>query len=408
MKWAPEHVFAKNVFDQSLTFEAMNEFFVPPSGKFARPFILNGDTLNGIDGFYHEMEPFFKTDALTDNALKWMDEPVKKGQPFFLFLGYGAAHYPLQARPEDIAKYRGTYKIGWDKIRKDRLIRLKEKGLIPEITELSPPSSNVNKFRGHPAGDEERRAKIPLYRPWDTLDEEEQDELDLEMAVFAAMVDRMDQNIGRVLNYLDEKGIADNTIVIFLSDNGSCPYDSNRDFESPPGVAEGFRTLCAAWANAGNTPFKYFKQYGHEGGAHTHFILRWPEKVRPGTITHQQGHIIDIAPTLLETANAQYPERLGEISPQPLQGSSLMPILEGKERQEPDFFLSGWTDKFRMFRQKEWKIVRLNGENWELYNLNDDPTEINNLAEQMPEKVDELVKNYELKQKRLEEAAGNQ
>jgi arylsulfatase len=161
----------------------------------------------------------------------------------------------------------------------------------------------------------------------------------------------MDQNIGRVLSYLDEKGIADNTIVIYLSDNGSCPYDSNRDFEYPPGVAEGFRTLCAAWANAGNTPFRYFKQYGHEGGAHTHFILRWPEKVKPGTITQQTGHIIDIAPTLLEASNAPYPEKLGNINPQPLEGSSLMPVLLGGERKEPDFYISGWTENFRMFRK---------------------------------------------------------
>ena len=217
----------------------------------------------------------------------------------------------MQARPEDIAKYRGTYKKGWDKIREERLERLKKMKLIPDSTQISPPTSNINKFRGHPEGDEERRAKIPLYRPWNTLEEKEQDNLDLEMAVFAAMVDRMDQNIGRILNYLDEKGIADNTIVIYLSDNGSCPYDSNRDFDYPPGVAEGFRTLCAAWANAGNTPFKYFKQYGHEGGAHTHFILRWPNKVNPGTITHQTGHIVDIAPTLLDAANVIYPDTLG-------------------------------------------------------------------------------------------------
>ena len=225
------------------------------------------------------------------------------------------------------------------------------------------------------------------------------------MAVFAAMVDRMDQNIGRVLNYLDEKGIADNTIVIYLSDNGSCPYDSNRDFEYPPGVAEGFRTLCAAWANAGNTPFKYFKQYGHEGGAHTHFILRWPKQVQSGQITHQTGHIVDIAPTLLEAAKIEYPAEIGEIKPQPLQGNSLIPILDGKQRQEPEFYISGWTDRFRMFRQDEWKIVKLNGEDWELYNLKEDPTEINNLANANPEKVNELTKAYQAKQMELEETA---
>jgi len=208
MKWASKHVFAKTIFDQSLTFRAMNEFFEPPSGEFANPFILNGKQVD-VSDIYHEKKPFFKTDALTDNALKWMDKPVNSNQPFFLFLGYGAAHYPLQARPEAIAKYRGKYKIGWDKIREERLVKLKKQGLISEKTQLSPPSSNINKFRGHKKGNEEIRAKIPLYRPWEELTETEKDELDLEMAVYAAMVDCMDQNIGRVLNYLDQKGIAE-------------------------------------------------------------------------------------------------------------------------------------------------------------------------------------------------------
>jgi len=404
MKWAPEHVFARNIFDQSLTFRAMNEFFEPPSGEFANPFILNGNQVN-VQGIYHEKKPFFKTDALTDNAVKWMEEPVNRKQPFFLFLGYGAAHYPLQARPEDIAKYRGKYKKGWDKIREGRLVKLKKQGLIFETTQLSPPSSNINKFRGHKKDNEEIRAKIPLYRKWDELNKTEKDELDLEMAVYAAMVDRMDQNIGRVLNYLDQKGIADNTIVIYLSDNGSCPYDSNRNFDYPPGVAEGFRSLSAAWANAGNTPFRYFKQYGHEGGAHTHFILRWPERVGAGQITHQIGHIVDIAPTLLEALKIEYPDKLGEITPQPLQGNSLMPILKGGEPEESEFYMSGWTKRFRMFRQKDWKIVKLNNEDWELYNLKDDPTEITNLADKNPDKVNELVNAYQTKQEELKAEA---
>ena len=404
MKWAPEHVYAKHVFDQSLTFKAMSEFFIPPSGDFVNPFILNGDTVTP-DQIYHEKEPFYKTDVLTDNALKWIEEPASNGQPFFLFLGYGAAHYPLQARPEDMAKYRGKYLTGWDNIREERLNRLKEFGLLPQNTILSTPSSNVNKFRGHPAGDEEIRAKIPLYQPWENLSEKEKDDMDLEMSVFAAMVDRMDQNIGRVLSFLDKKGIADNTIVIYLSDNGSCPYDSNRDFEFPPGVAEGFRTLCAAWANAGNTPFKYFKQYGHEGGTHTHFILRWPKEVQAGTITHQQGHIVDIVPTLLEASKTHFPKKMGALEPQALQGVSLLPVLKGGEKEEPEFYMSGWTDKFRMFRQKEWKIVRLNNEDWELYNLNDDPTEMNNLAEKNQDKLNELITNYTKQQEVLKKSA---
>ncbi len=404
MRWAPDHVFARNVFDQSLTFRAMSEFFAPPSDEFVNPFILNGDTIHWQQ-VYHEKEPFYKTDALTDNALRWMEEPLRNGQPFFLFMGYGAAHYPLQARPEDIAKYRGTYKKGWDQIRQERMERLKEMGLMAESTQLSPPSSNINKFRGHPKGDEERRKKIPIYRPWEQLDEAEKDRLDLEMAVYAAMVDRMDQNIGRILTYLDKKGIADNTIVVYMSDNGSCPYDSNRDFDYPPGVAEGFRTLCAAWANAGNTPFRYFKQYGHEGGAQTHFLIRWPKKIKAGSITQQQGHIVDVVPTLLEAAGIQYPEKLGEITPQPLQGQSLMPVFQGKQKEEAEFYISGWTERFRMFRKGDYKIVKVNDEDWQLYHMSEDPTEINNLANQMPEKVKELAKAYAKKKATFKEAA---
>lgn len=404
MKWAPEHVFAKNIFDQSLTFHAMSEFFEPPSKKWSNPFILNGKEV-GVDEIYHEKKPFFKTDALTDNALKWMEKPVDDGQPFFLFLGYGAAHYPLQARPEDIAKYRGTYKKGWDRIREERMERLVAGNYFPQGTELSPPSSNINKFRGHPKDNKDLRDKIPMYREWDTLTDADKDEMDLEMSVFAAMVDCMDQNIGRVLDYLDEKGIADNTIVIYLSDNGSCPYDSNKNFDYPPGVAEGFRTLCAAWANAGNTPYKYFKQYGHEGGTQTHFILRWPRNVKAGQMTHQQGHIVDIAPTLLEAANVEYPEQIGGITPQALQGNSLMSVLNGGKREEPEFYMSGWTDKFRMYREKEWKIVKLNNEDWELYNLKEDPTELNNKASEMPEKLNELQKAYSNTKSRLKQEA---
>jgi len=180
---------------------------------------------------------------------------------------------------------------------------------------------------------------------------------------------------------------------------------SNRNFDYPPGVAEGFRSLSAAWANAGNTPFKYFKQYGHEGGSHTHFILRWPERVGAGQITHQTGHIVDIAPTLFDALKIEYPDKLGEITPQPLQGNSLMPILKGGEREEPEFYMSGWTKRFRMFRQKDWKIVKLNNEDWELYNFKNDPTEITNLADENPSKVEELKNAYQKKQAELKAEA---
>jgi arylsulfatase len=276
----------------------------------------------------------------------------------------------------------------------ERFDRLKKMKMIPENARLSPPSPNVNKFRGNPGGFDDIRSKIPLYRPWNTLSEKEKEELDLEMAVYAAMVDRMDQNIGRIMNKLEETGLSKNTIIIFLSDNGSCPYDSNKNFDFPPGDPRGFRTLCAAWANLGNTPFRYFKQYGHEGGTRTHCIVRWPGKIKPGTITNQTGHIIDFVPTLLEVAGIPYPESRNGKKTQPLDGKSLLPVWQGRQRPEPDFLISGWTERFRMYREKEWKIVNMNGEKWELYNLKKDPTEMYNLADKEPEVLLQLVNKY--------------
>jgi arylsulfatase A-like enzyme len=381
LDWVPEKMYASEVNDQSLTFWAMNEFFEPPSGEFARPFILNGEEVN-VDRIYHEKKPFFKTDALTDNALRWMDEPIRRKQPFFLFLGYGAPHYPLQARPEDIAKYRGLYLQGWDSIRMERYQRMVTLGIIPEWTKLSPPSSNVNRFRGNPGGFENKRANIPLYRPWDTLTGAEKDELDLEMAVYAAMIDRMDQNVGRILKKLEDEGISDNTLIIYVSDNGACPYDSNRDFEYPPGHPEGFRTLSAAWANASNTPFRFFKQYGHEGGARTHCLVNWPARIEPGSLYHSPVQMVDFFPTILDAAGVEYPESLNEVQSQPLHGASFLPVLEGGTGHEPSYIISGWTERFRMYREGKWKMVKKNGDAWELYNLNDDPTELQDLSQE--------------------------
>lgn len=322
-EWVPKSVYAKNAYDESYTFWAANEFFIPPDSTFERPFILQGDTLHARD-LYHHGDEFFKTDAFTDFALDKLQEQEGEDRPFFLYLPYGAAHYPLQARQEDIDKFRGKYLVGWDSVRQKRYEKMIALGILDAKYKLSAPSSNINKFRGHPKGDEERRAVIPLYRPWDTLSEGEKDELDLEMAVFAAMVHRMDYNIGRVINYLEEAGQLDNTLIMFLSDNGSCPYDSNKDFDHEPGDPAGYRTLSAAWANAGNTPFRYFKQYGHEGGAHTHFIAHWPRVIQPNQITNQPAHLVDIYPTLLDAVGIEYPDNLNGAPSLPLHGSSML------------------------------------------------------------------------------------
>lgn len=400
-KWVPEHCYAKNFFDKSIYFWANNEYYIPPSGEFSRPWYIDGKEVKANE-IEFEKSPFFKTDVFTDYALRYLDEMKDNGKPFFLYMPYNAAHYPLQGRPEDIELYRGKYRQGWDSIRASRFKRMKGMGIIDEGTNLSAPTDNINRFRGASVKGLDKDNKIPRYRPWNTLDEKEKDELDLEMAVFASLVHRMDINIGRIIDWLKKNDELDNTIIIYLSDNGSCPYDSNHDFDYPPGPAESYRTLCAAWANAGNTPFRYFKQFGHEGGCNTQFIVHWPGKAKSGLITDQPGHIVDIAPTLLEIANIDYPDEYNGNKTIPLHGSSLVPVLQGGERDEPPFFISGFKDKFRMFRSGDWKLVRANGDNWELYNLAEDRTEMNDLTGTMPEKLEEMKELYKQTRNKIE------
>ena len=384
--WVPDYCKAENVFDHSFYFWATTEYFVPPTGKFERPFYLEGREIEAAE-IVAEKEPKYKTDFITDYALKWLDEPDQKDKPFFLYLPYHAAHYPLQARPEDIAKYRGTYKKGWDKLRPERFAKMEELGVLPPNTKLSEPEGNLNTLRG---------PLIPEYTdyyPWEGLSEKQKDSLDLEMAVFAAIIDRMDQNIGRVLDKLESDGKLENTIVMFLVDNGSCPFYSNKS-DVAPGPANSYWCLRSAWANVGNTPYRQYKQCGHEGGSKTPFIVSWPGHIKANSITHQVGHVVDLAPTFLDILDVEYPSKINGFPSLALNGSSLMPIFKGEERVEPDYFMSG-LDKHRMFRSGKYKIARINGQDWELYNIIKDPSEMNNIALEMPEKVEELVGFYE-------------
>jgi arylsulfatase len=384
--WVPEYCKAENVFDHSFYFWATTEYFLPPSGEFERPFYLEGKEI-GADEIEHEKSPMYKTDFITDYALKWLGEAFQKEDPFFLYLPYHAAHYPLQARPEDIEKYRGKYLKGWDVLREERFERMQQMGVLPKGATLSPPENNLNKSRGPLIAD------YTDYYAWDTLSEAKKDSLDLEMAVFAAIIDRMDQNIGRVLKKLEDNGKLENTIIMYLNDNGSCPFYTNKIQDVPPGPANSYWSLRTAWSNLGNTPFRQHKQCGLEGGSHTPFIAYWPGKIAPNTITDQVGHVVDIAPTFLDLLNIHYPDSIQGHATLPLHGSSLLPVFMGEQRKEPDYFISG-MDKFRMFRSGDYKIVRMNGGTWELYNMISDPSELVNLADTMPEKVNELSEFY--------------
>jgi arylsulfatase len=189
---------------------------------------------------------------------------------------------------------------------------------------------------------------------------------------------------------------------LYLSDNGSCPYDSNQDFQTPPGPADSYRTLDPKWANLGNTPFRYFKQYGHEGGPRTQLIVNWPARIEPGTITGETGHVVDLLPTLIDAAGIIYPDSYsGEQTLGP-DGRSLVPVFAGEKVAPPEFLISGFSERFRMFRQGYFKIVKVNDGDWELYNLAEDPTELHNLAASQTDKAQAMETSYLQKKSELD------
>jgi arylsulfatase len=323
-----------------------------------------------IMGYTSPDKKFYHTDVFTDYAIDRLDEYKDEDKPFALYLPYTAPHYPLHAWPEDIAKYRGKYKIGWDKIREQRFKRMNKMGIIGPNHKLTPRASKA----------------------WDDLSEEQQDAEDLKMAVYAAMIDRVDQNLGRLFAKVKELGEWDNTLIMFLTDNGACPEQPNTTPNIPPGPVESYRTVSVGWANASNTPYRKFKSTDYEGGIRTPFIAHWPGVIKPG-MTNQVGHIIDVSATFRDITGAKYPQKiLGNKTKAPI-GKSLLPIFKGKER-EPHKEIYWHFSRANAVRQGDLKVVRA-GKFWELYDLKADPTEMNNLAEVKPDKTAELAKMWE-------------
>ncbi len=317
---------------------------------------------------------YYTTDAFTDHSIQTIRQFAKTGKPFFLHLAYTAPHYPLHARPEDIANYRGQYVMGWEELRRQRHARQGEMGLFDPLPALSRTDSNAY--------------------DWATAD---QDWEDHRMAVYAAMIDRMDQNIGRLLSTLEELGIEKDTMIIFLSDNGGCAEEpGGRDPTRQPGIASTYTAVGPAWGWAQNAPFRRYKSWVHEGGISTPLIVSWPGRVKPDTITTQVGHIIDVLPTCLELAGATYPAEFNGGKTAPLEGRSLLPILLGGTREPHEELCWEWSGNCAI-RRGQWKLVwdTLNPTGqWELYNLQADRTEMNDLADHNTELVTELSTAY--------------
>ncbi len=321
-------------------------------------------------------DDFYTTDAFTDHALKFIEtaSQAKTPAPFFLHVCYTAPHYPLHAKSKDIQKYQGQYKHGWEELRKTRHQKQIELGLIDPEWKLPEPGREV--------------------KAWDAA--EHKDWQDLRMAVYAAMIDSMDQNIGRLLSKLEETGQAKNTVVMFLSDNGGCAETpGGNDPKQIPGPKEFYAHCGPGWAYAQNTPFRRYKQWVHEGGISTPFIVRWPEYIKPNTWTDQVGHIIDVLPTCAELGGAKYPETHQDQKILPVEGLSLLPVLEAKKRDPHKTLCWEWAGN-RAIRQRQWKLCWDKGKKeWELYNIETDRTETNDLAKYNARRVEQMSADWQ-------------
>ena len=333
-------------------------------------------TFGHNDTLVTEFPPgFYTTDAFAAHAIETIKRFSKESKPFFVHLAFNAPHYPLHAWPEDIARYRGKYRKGWDDLRQQRHARQIAMGLIDPKWPLPPADSKSYDW-------------AKANQDWE----------DLRMATYAAMVDRMDQNIGKLLRTLTDLGIEENTVVMFLSDNGGCTEEpGGRDDTKQPGIVGTYTAVGPAWGAAQNTPFRRYKSWTNEGGISTPLIVRWPGRVKAGTMTNQIGHIIDVLPTCLEIAGAKSLAEIAGKKTQPIEGRSLAPVLRGVERPAPERLFWEWSGNCAV-RDGRWKLVwdTLNSaKQWQLYDIAADRTETKDLAKNHPERVKEMSAAYQ-------------
>ncbi len=353
------------------------------AANFFKPVHPRGITLDHAAITIDEPD-YYTTDAFTDYAIDFIREAKEtdNDRPFFLYLAYNAPHWPLQAPQEVVDKYKGKYMKGWSALRNERFRRMTDMELI-EPGNLLPPDDS---------------------RSWDSLNEDKKKEMDLRMAIYAAQVEQMDANIGRLINYLESNNLIENTIIIFLNDNGACAEGGMlgggpaAQLETEEGY---FLSYGQGWANASNTPLRKYKHWMHEGGIATPCIVSWPEGIpekNQGSILRQYAFLPDIMATFIDLAETRYPKQYAGNSIHPLQGKSFTSQLKGKDRpvhKEPVF----WEHEGnRAVRLGDYKLVMAwddnKPDNWELYNVRKDRTEMRDLSRQMPGKVEKMKKMW--------------
>ena len=351
---------------------------------------------------------YYATTAITDYAIQWLDEHAEKHaeQPFLLYIAFTAPHFPLHALQEDIQRYRDRYGSGWDSVRQERWARIQEldiaTGSLPARDGQLTPRYWKSEVMTQIGPGEVNRAFA-----WADLTAEQKRLQATKMAIHAAMIDRMDREIGRVLNRLERMGELDNTVVFFLSDNGGdatlMVRGDGHDPNALPGSASSYLALGPGWATVSNTPFRYHKIWVHEGGISTPLIVHWPAGIEArGELRRNMGHVIDLVPTILDLAGSQV---LGEEQPSrapPLPGRSLVPVFEEDGSVEREFLFFHHEGN-RALRVAEYKLVsaRENGAVWELYDLSKDRSETLDLAEQEPQRVEQLEARWEELERRF-------
>ncbi len=319
---------------------------------------------------------FYTTVANVDHAIDFIGEARGAKKPWFLYLAFNAPHSPLQPLEADYKRYLGNYDGGWDEVRTARVAKQKQIGLFNAQLEASPRPEHI------PAWD----TLTPEIRTWEAR----------RMAAYAALIDRVDREIGRLVADLERAGELENTLILFFSDNGACPYDRRTDARD----ADPFRATTrwsdsTGWAWARNTPFRFYKQNQYEGGIATPAIVHWPAglKTKPGSFDATPAHLVDVLPTLAEIAGAPVPETFPGRTPTPLAGVSLAPILAGKPlASRPPIHLLFASD--RGLRDGDWKLVSFQSGPWELYQVAQDRTELHDLAAQQPERLHRMVAQW--------------
>lgn len=364
-------------FDRSLT--PIKAAFYFPEENNANTLYLNGKP---IDPFSEQLpENWYSSDLYSEFGLRFIDEANDLNKPFFLYLAFNAPHFPVKAPEENIRYYKDKFDEGWDKMRIPIYHKQLKMGLIKEDWSLSKKNEDVPE--------------------WNQLTPENKDRMAHIQEIYAACIERMDFAVGTLVEGLKERGKLENTLIVFMSDNGANAEQGpfgRYSGEEKSGSASSNVFQGQSWATYSNTPFRRYKHFTHEGGISTPLIIHWPEGLadsQNGKIVQSPSHIMDIMPTLVELTNSAYPDEFNGVKIDPMEGKSLLPIFRGNStfRSEPIF----WEHEGnRAVRKGKWKIVSINNNPWELYNIDEDRTEQRNLAQLHPTIVKELSEKYKI------------